>query len=183
VGDELLIADWARDGELTEGRQLLTVSPRRLPTAMAGTTATGRGLVSNGRLGVDVIHIPAGGGFEPHTHRGDHLLFVIAGRGTITYGGRIIPTHAGQVYLVAGEVAHAVGAITDHVLLAVGSPHSPVDSPDRMTPVQYRSVLSSFGTLTCDICGVSGSRRGQLREQGCPHDPGDVASPALPEEG
>ena len=37
-------------------------------------------------------------------------------------------TNAGTIYVVKGGVPHAVSAITDHMILACGAPHKPVDS-------------------------------------------------------
>lgn len=142
-----------------------------LPNAMAHSNATGRGLLTNGSLGIDMINLSAGDGFQPHTHPGDHLLIIIAGLGTITYNGIIYPTKAGQLYMVEGEVPHAVGAITDHTILAVGSPHKPVDSPDRMVPVAYQAVEAEFGELCCLICNKKAASPIRLCDRGCPHCP------------
>jgi quercetin dioxygenase-like cupin family protein len=170
---QLNIVDWA--AELVSRNpqaQHLRVYMGPRPTRMAHSQATGRGLLSNGALGVDVIRLYAGSAFVPHTHPGDHLLIVVGGQGTITYRGVIYPTHAGQVYMVEGRVPHAVGAITDHVILAVGSPHVPVDSPERMAPVEYQDVLTPIhGQLTCRICDVSTAGRRPIHEQGCQHCP------------
>ncbi|QXJ26449.1 cupin domain-containing protein [Actinomadura graeca] len=133
--------------------------------------ATGRGLVGNGRIGADVIRLAAGAGFAPHTHPGHHVLAVLAGVGTITYGGRVHRTEAGQIYLVEGEVPHAVGAISDHLILAVGAPHKPVDSADRMDLVPYTEVLAPDGDLDCLICEMSAALPDRLHDRGCPHCP------------
>lgn len=168
---ELLIVNWATPESREAGQETLCVAVEPLQSSMFRSFATGRGLVSNGKIGVDMIHIPAGTGFEPHTHPGDHLLFIIAGEGTITYEGKIYPTHSGQVYLISGQKPHAVGAISDHVILAVGSPHKPVDSTDRMTPIEYQAIMTSLGELTCLICNLTGHYEGHLSKLGCPHDP------------
>ncbi|AIJ21607.1 cupin domain-containing protein [Amycolatopsis methanolica] len=110
-------------------------------------------------------------GFVPHTHPGHHVLVVTAGIGTITYAGRIHETRAGQVYLIDGEVPHAVGAITDRVILAVGSPHRAIDAEDRMAPVPYEEVVSLDGELCCLICDVIPSTPRRPHDVGCPHCP------------
>jgi hypothetical protein len=102
---------------------------------------------------------------------GDHLLFVIHGEGTITYDGRVYPTYPGQVYLIEGAVPHAVGAITDHVIISVGTPHRAVDAADRQTPQEYNSVLADFTTLRCVICGLAAEFPARLADLGCPHCP------------
>jgi quercetin dioxygenase-like cupin family protein len=167
---DLEIARWATDLGVN-GFQLLGVGLDERSLRMADGGATGAALISNGRLGADVIRLAAGEGFVPHTHPGDHLLIVVGGQGTITYGGKVYPTRAGDIYLLAGEVPHAVGAITDHVILAVGSPHRAVDAPDRMKPVAYQAVTTDLGDMTCLICEIHARRPQRLHDAGCPHCP------------
>ena len=169
--DLLKIVRWAENLRTASDTQILGVSLAARISPMAHSEATGEGLVSNGQLGVDVIRLAAGKKFVPHTHPGDHLLIVVGGQGTITYDGRIYPTEAGQVYMLNGEVAHGVGAITDHVILAVGSPHKPVDSDDRMKPVEYKEVLSPIGEMHCLIDDMKARKEVMLHEQGCKHCP------------
>ncbi len=151
--------------------QLLSVSTHARRTKMAHSHATGEGVLSNGYLGADIIHLHAGDGFVPHTHPGDHLLIVIGGQGTITYGSKIYPTEAGQIYMIDGDVPHAVGAVTDHVILAVGSPHRPVDAVDRMTPVPYEAVTAQINELHCLICDIKATLPAKLHDLGCSHCP------------
>lgn len=167
----LKLVRWAADAGVADGSQHLKVDlgPRLSP--LAQSVATGEALVANGALGADVIRLAAGQGFVPHTHEGDHLLFVIGGEGTITYDGRIYPTRAGEAYLIEGKVPHAVGARTDHVLLAVGSPHKPIDGLDRMTPVEYVAVTTAIGVLHCLICDIKTEVPTVPHELGCPHCP------------
>jgi quercetin dioxygenase-like cupin family protein len=168
----VLISDWAGDGGIVDGAQLLTVGMSPRPVAVPKTrAATGLSLLSNGFLGADLLHLPAHEGFAPHTHPGDHLLFVLGGEGTIAVDGMITPTRAGQVYLIKGAVTHAVGAITDHVILAVGAPHRELTSPERQELVEYAGLLSRFGEITCRICGVSAGCGEELTERGCGHGP------------
>jgi quercetin dioxygenase-like cupin family protein len=166
----LLLSRWA-DVVYEGGRPLLAVSDGKRSRAMAGTMATGDPLVSNGHLGIDVIHVPAGAGFPPHTHVGDHLLIPVAGAGTIAYEGRVYETGPGQVYMIEGSAPHAVGAITDHVLLSVGTPHRAVDAADRQQLVAYEAVTAGLGDLECLICGVRAVAPGTLHDLGCPHCP------------
>jgi hypothetical protein len=127
--------------------------------------------VSSGQLGADVIRLGAGEGFATHTHPGDHLLFILAGEGTISYRGVVLPTHAGETYLLEGLEPHAVGAITDHVILAVGSPHKAIDAPDRMTLVAYEAIAANFDHLHCLICDIEARLPDRLHHRGCPHCP------------
>lgn len=168
----LRIVKWAQDeGADGGGEQRLSVSLAPRPVQMQHSTATGEDLVSNGLLGADVIRLAAGEGFVPHTHPGDHLLIVLGGQGTITYDGRIYPTGAGEIYMVEGGIPHAVGAVTDHVILAVGSPHRPVGSADRMTPVEYEVLEVDVSKLECLICDVSVTTGERLHDLGCTHCP------------
>jgi quercetin dioxygenase-like cupin family protein len=173
---DLKIVKWARAAgcDSLNHEQLLSVSLSPRPCRMAHSTATGEGVVTNGFLGADIIHIRAGEGFVPHTHPGDHLLIVIGGKGTITYDGKIYPTEAGQIYMIDGDVPHAVGAITDHVILAVGSPHKPVDSDDRMKPMAYEAVAAKINELHCFICNVKAKLPTRLHDLGCVHCPCDI---------
>lgn len=167
----LFLQTWARAEHRDTHSQWLQISLGPRPSPMAHSVATGEGMVSNGHLGIDVIRLAAGTGFVPHTHPGDHLLIVIGGEGTVTYGGHIYGTKAGQVYLVPGAVPHAVGAITDHVILAVGAPHKPVDSPERMVPVEYQAVLAQTEHLHCLLCACQATYPVYLHALGCPHCP------------
>jgi quercetin dioxygenase-like cupin family protein len=167
----LEIIRWA-EGLIADDHSKLHVHHDPRPAQLHGAPgASGLGLVSNGVIGADLLRVPAGSGFVPHTHPGHHVLVVVGGRGTITYGGAIYETTAGEVYLIEGEVPHAVGAITDHVILAVGAPHRKVDSEDRMTPVPYEEVLAPTQDLHCLICELRAEAPQNLHAIGCEHCP------------
>jgi quercetin dioxygenase-like cupin family protein len=166
----LQIVDWAKATVSADCTDVVVDHGVR-PTPMDGTRATGAALVTNGSLGADLIRVPAGGGFSPHTHPGDHILIIVAGDGTITYAGQVHPTHAGQIYMIEGLVPHAVGAITDHVIIAVGSPHRPVDATDRMELVDYAAVVAPDGEFRCLICSTSVVSPRYLHDAGCSHCP------------
>ena len=145
---------------------------------MYGTAAVARPLVSNGELGLDLVRVAPGRGFEPHTHPGDHLLIIVEGRGTITYDGSIYPTRAGEVYLIEGSKPHAVGAISQHSILAVGSPHRPAGGADRMVLTEYDAIAADLGVINCLICERAGTAD-ELRDGGCVHAP-DTAEQRTP---
>jgi mannose-6-phosphate isomerase-like protein (cupin superfamily) len=166
----LRIVRWADDAGI-DAAQHIAVGLGIRPESMLPGPGTGESLVSNGLLGADIIRLGAGERFLPHTHAGDHLLIVIGGTGTITVDGEIRPTRAGEMYMVEGASPHAVGAVTDHVLLAVGSPHVPVSSPDRMSAVPYRALTARFDDLHCLICQVHVVYPRVPHELGCPHCP------------
>lgn len=167
----LKIVSWAKALNMDLDTQQLEVSLKERSHKMAHSTATGDGLASNGKLGVDVIQLNAGNKFVPHTHPGDHLLIIIGGEGTITYDGKIYKTKAGDLYMIEGAVPHAVGAITNHVILAVGCPHKPVDSPERMKVVEYKEVASEVGDMRCLICDKKATYPEMLHDLGCEHCP------------
>lgn len=168
---DLEIVTWA-DAGVGDHRTELTVDHGPLPVGLHGTAdASGRELATIGSIGADLIRLPAGSGFQPHTHPGHHVLTVVAGIGTITYGGRVHETRAGQTFLVEGEVPHAVGSITDHVILAVGSPHKQIDAEDRMAPVPFEEIIAPDGDLTCMICAIGAQLPARLHDRGCPHCP------------
>ena len=169
--EHLDIVTWAKSS-MSDDHTDLRIEHGELPVRMHGAlAATGTGLVSNGAVGADLIRLPARAGFVPHTHPGHHILIVVAGVGTITYDGRVYETHAGQTYLIEGEVPHAVGAITDHLIVAVGAPHKAVDADDRMAAVAYEEVIAPDGDLTCMICDRQAVAPTRLHTVGCDHCP------------
>jgi quercetin dioxygenase-like cupin family protein len=126
--------------------QAASVQFRGLP--VHGAPATGLPLVSNGQLGADILHVPPNAQFPVHAHPGDHLLLCWEGEGTISVAGITYEVRPGDIYLVPGLVPHAVGAGNmGHILVAIGSPHKPVDSPERMWRTDWD------GRRVCPACG------------------------------
>ena len=85
--------------------------------------------------------------------------------------------------MIDGETAHAVGARTDHAILAVGSPHMPVDSLERMTPVEYEKIEAGADGLSCLLCRKLASPGSFLHEGGCEHCPCHECLPPVREAG
>lgn len=176
---QLRILQWAEDRGLAgedddhgeDDDQVLHVHNERGEHDMAHSNAHGDALVSNGDLGVDLIRVDEGDGFVPHTHPGDHILIPVYGRGTITYDGDVYETTAGSVYIIEGEVPHGVGAITDHAILAVGAPHAPIDSEERMAPEEYNAVTTEFEEIRCLICDLETEYPEKLHDIECDHCP------------
>ncbi len=87
----------------------------------------------DGEMGADLLDLPAHCRFPLHVHPGHHVLLCLRGRGTFTIGGITYDVRPGDLMMVEGDVPHAVGAGPDgHLLLAIGSPHKPLDSEERM---------------------------------------------------
>lgn len=164
-------AQWGY-GVLHDRSTSIEVPHRQLPAVMHGARhASGQALVSNGHIGADLIRLAAGARFPVHTHPGHHVLVVVAGHGTPTYNGQVLPTMAGECYLVEGAVPHAVGAITDHLIVAVGAPHRSVDATDRLEVADYCEVLVRHEKITCTICQVTAALPAYLHNTLCTHCP------------
>jgi quercetin dioxygenase-like cupin family protein len=168
---DLRMIEWATSHGIVDGKECLTVDDREGEYDMAHATTTGDPLVSNGFLGVDMIRVEEGDGFVPHTHPGDHILIPVVGTSTITYDGTVYESNAGSVYLIDGEVPHAVGAITNAAIMAVGAPHAPIDSEERMKPVEYDEVSTEFDDMQCLICDSKAGQPEKLHDTGCQHCP------------
>src|ERR1700688_896647 len=88
-------------------------------------------------IGADLIEMLPGSAFPLHTHPGDHILYIISGKGTITIDGIARHVEAGHTVYVAGNSAHNVATYKDanesFVLLVVGHPKKHVSDHDRMT--------------------------------------------------
>lgn len=176
AGDTIPPLNLGPAGSISPGAlQALLVGVGARSVQLAGSEATGQPLLTNGRIGVDVIRIPAGKGFGPRALSSDRVLIVAGGMGTIALGGKVYPTQAGEVFVIDADVPHAITARSDHVLLTVGAPHEPVGSggPD---PVEYRRLLSGDGgSLRCLVC--EGEPLAEFPELlhdaafGCPHCP------------
>ena len=85
-------------------------------------------------IGTDMIQMMPGASFANHSHPGDHILYVLRGRGSLSVGGEVIPMARGSIYFVKAGVPHAMSADNDSWLrvLAIGFPHKEVDDPNRM---------------------------------------------------
>jgi quercetin dioxygenase-like cupin family protein len=118
-----------------------------LPSPIPNSPANGRALLCSDplplpgtvleHLGVDLLELPPGESFPLHTHPGHHLLYVVQGAGTVTYGGIIYPTKPGDLFLMTANIPHAVGAGGEgHYVREFGAPHVHLDDPARRTVMQ-----------------------------------------------
>ncbi len=107
---------------------------------LSGTEVTGKALFCSeeiapgcGHMGVDRLDLKSNEKFPLHTHPGHHILYVLSGFGTVTIEDTVYTTIPGDVYLINGNVPHAVSAgERGQSLLSFGVPHKHLDSPDRM---------------------------------------------------
>jgi mannose-6-phosphate isomerase-like protein (cupin superfamily) len=84
-------------------------------------------------IGCDFIWFAPHCGFPMHTHDGDHILYIISGRGFIHVDGTDVEVCAGHVVHIPAEYPHRV--FTQDCFLhiaATGHPHKEIASPDRM---------------------------------------------------
>src|SRR6185437_11343862 len=76
-------------------------------------------------IGIDKIELEAGAGFQLHTHPGQHILYVLAGKGILQIDGRRLPMKKGDTFYVPAELPHAMKATENSFMnvLAIGYPH------------------------------------------------------------
>lgn len=126
------LAKWG----LSRGLDGATVNMRALPIEMCESDGTANPLVKRGDFGADLIRFPASGGVREHVHEGDHILVVLGGVGDVIVEGVAYGLRAGLVYLVPGEVRHAIRAETDLVMMAIGNRHVAAGDPARLRVVE-----------------------------------------------
>jgi len=106
-----------------------------LSVDMSNSQGTGSALLKEGDFGADLIRFGANEGVQNHTHEGAHILFVVKGEGWVDYEGYAHHLEPGMCYLIPSMSQHAIRAITELVLIAVGNKHRPLESSERMSPV------------------------------------------------
>jgi quercetin dioxygenase-like cupin family protein len=150
-------AKWAEQVTLAGKGPALTSRALHTPLPMAKTEGGifGEALVAHPNLGGDLMFMPGSTGFKPHTHEGHHLIFVVSGECTVTVEAEIHRMLAGEVCLIPGAVAHAVSAVSDTMLLAVGTPHMPVNAEDRLELVPFEVLAVKLSDhIRCMGCSV-----------------------------
>ncbi len=83
-------------------------------------------------FGADLIRFASGKGVNLHSHVGAHILLVTKGTGLLTCTGEKYDLFPGMIYLVPANVEHAIEAVTELVLIAVGDDHKPAGSRSRL---------------------------------------------------
>jgi quercetin dioxygenase-like cupin family protein len=88
-------------------------------------------------IGADLIEMQPGSAFPLHKHPGDHILYVISGRGIVHIDGADYSITTGDTIFIPAEYPHGVktyqDATTSFQFLAVGYPHKHLSSKDRMS--------------------------------------------------
>lgn len=102
---------------------------------MHGSTALGAPLVKDGAFAADLLKFEPGQKTEPHTHPGDHILFVVDGDGWLIYGGAYHALTRHTCYFVPGQIIHQVGSESGMLLMSIANAHRPVDSLERLEVV------------------------------------------------
>jgi quercetin dioxygenase-like cupin family protein len=100
--------------------------------SMHGSTALGASLVKNGKFAADILAFDAGQKTEPHTHPGNHILFVVEGEGWLIFNGQHYILTPATCYFVPGLTVHQVGSDSNMLLLSIADDHRPVDSAQRL---------------------------------------------------
>lgn len=89
------------------------------------------------RIGVDLIEMQPGTRFELHVHKGEHILFIESGIGSVHIDGVDHPATKGATFYIPGEYTHGVvgpplGTSEPLVIISFGHPHKDIGAPDRM---------------------------------------------------
>ncbi len=101
------------------------------------------------RIGIDYMEMSIGSSFPLHTHEGDHILYVIEGKGVASVNGKDHFLKEGDAIFVPSEYPHAFRALTieegnePFKFVAVGNPHRPLTSKDRMKVVEEDHEVGS----------------------------------------
>jgi quercetin dioxygenase-like cupin family protein len=132
TGVPIQIARWAEPN--TSESLSIPSGPRQY--RMFKSDATGSPLLKEGKFGADVIRFGPREGVANHVHEGAHILFVLKGTGWVVYEGVDHELEPGLCYFVPSWVEHAIRADTELILIAVGNDHRPVDSSERLVPVE-----------------------------------------------
>ncbi len=130
---QLQFTEWAKfDAE----KDALVSFSGELPIQMAHSDGTAKPLILDestaSMFGADIIRFAAGKGVGLHKHIGAHILMVTKGTGVLTYEETKHDMYEGMIYLVPSNIPHAINAITELVLIAIGNDHRAADSNERL---------------------------------------------------
>jgi quercetin dioxygenase-like cupin family protein len=93
---------------------------------------------SGAPIGVDFIEMEPCAAFPPHTHFGDHLIYIIEGEGAASIDGVDHNLAAGDTIYIPAEYPHGFKNRGTRKLLFItfGSPHKHLGAHDRMKLVE-----------------------------------------------
>lgn len=94
-------------------------------------------------MGLDEIVMAPGTKFDLHEHEGDHILYVLEGKGGIVIDEVLHPLDVGDSVFVPAEYPHGVTTTEGSVpfrFLAFGIPHHPLDDDTRMHLVDFQEA-------------------------------------------
>jgi mannose-6-phosphate isomerase-like protein (cupin superfamily) len=144
--------------EFLPGRHLVTIAESALvqlrdgrDNDLVGVTGRpgARAVSFDGQpIGLDEITMLPGTQFDLHEHEGDHILYILEGRGGILIGGVLHELAAGDSVFVPAETPHGVTTVDGDGdgdggvfrFLAFGIPHHRLDDDDRMRLVELQDA-------------------------------------------
>jgi quercetin dioxygenase-like cupin family protein len=87
-------------------------------------------------IGADLMEMQSGSAFPPHMHPGDHLLYIIDGKGAVVIDGVDHAFQKGDTVYIPAEYPHGFKNPAENnnvvTLVAFGYPHTHVGAVDRM---------------------------------------------------
>jgi quercetin dioxygenase-like cupin family protein len=117
---------------------LMDEAGRRLP-GIRGKLGVAAPNAEGKELGIDLIEMEPGAAFPLHTHEGDHILYILAGRGYVHVDGVDHPARPGDTLFIPAAYPHGVKTDPTYrgrfVFLAIGYPHRHLEATDRMAIV------------------------------------------------
>ncbi|USN87389.1 MAG: cupin domain-containing protein [Candidatus Nomurabacteria bacterium] len=119
--------------------RVLTPMKGEQPIQMVKSDATALSLIfdqsGDKPFGASLIRFAAGEKVGLHTHVGSHILVVTYGLGILTYLDTKIDLKAGLIYLIPSNVPHAIDALSELVIIAIGNDFRAEGSKSRLTLV------------------------------------------------
>ncbi len=134
--EKLKQARWANFDEITS--RIISFEGKQ-PIQMKHSDGTALPLLvddsKTNKFGADIIRFAPGEGVGLHKHIGAHILMVTKGSGILVYEDERHSMFEGMIYLVPSNIAHAIEATTEIVLVAIGNDYRPANSEERLNIV------------------------------------------------
>lgn len=107
----------------------------KLPGIRGSVGVSAQG-ISGHEIGLDLMEMQPGSFFPLHTHTGDHIIYIISGRGWVKVGEKNNPVQGGDSVFMPAELSHGFNTYLDAtkplIFVAVGHPHKHLSSTHRM---------------------------------------------------